>query len=576
MTVSSIMKISYLQRTFYITHLTGFLAGISFPFIAYPLVGSQAFSLPFVAICLAMGFAVGAMMFFYVLITLKSQLRRQLDILAPLIGKLDLPAETVEALQESMEKAVLQFQGLNRNFLTTIDHFVPHYRSLADSSRYLSDRAQDGIRAAQAIRKDITAMAQKQDEVMQMVQNLTDRAQNEAAISRELSASLEEMAQAMEISTAKFLETTTSVDEMTSSVRETAAQTDDIARSVEGTARDLESIGGALERIRNGSFSGARITETVKKDAESGLQVVRASMEEMERIEQESRRASGAMERLSRQTGEVVKIIEVIKELVSDTELLAFNAAIIAAKAGEEGKGFSVVAEEIRDLADRTTSSAQDIHRIVKAIGGDTREVTEAVEATSKRIARGKELSLSTGQALRKIVQSSSEAALASDEIANLTLAEEKRARALLDDAGRSLRSVKAIARTMREQQNAIARIQDGVSEMKGAADLIARGMEEQVRANREFDRGLLDRESQIQAIHAATSFQQSTVKLVFAHFESSEERLRRNTERSQIILREIAELEVLAETLRELVSTFEGRIASSYAHAPALQAPEA
>ncbi len=563
MSISSIKKITYLQRTFYITHATGFLAGISYPFLIYPFIGSQALTLPFFALCLTMGFAMGAVMFFYVLITLKSQMRRQLEILAPLIGELDLPAEKVEALQASMENAVLQFQGLNRNFMTTIDHFVPHYRSLADSSRYLSDRAQDGIKAAQAIRKDITAMAKKQDEVMMMVQNLTDRAQNEAAISRELSASLEEMAQAMEISTAKFLETSTSVDQMTSSVRETATQTDEIARSVEGTAKDLESIGGALERIRSGAFSGARITETVKRDAESGLQVVRASMEEMERIEQESRRASDAMERLSRQTGEVVKIIEVIKELVSDTELLAFNAAIIAAKAGEEGKGFSVVAEEIRDLADRTTTSAQDIHRIVKAIGGDTREVTEAVEATSQRISRGKKLSLSTGEALRKIVQSSSEAAAASDEIATLTQSEENRARALIDDAGRSLRSVKAIARTIREQQTATARIQDGVTEMKGAADRIARGMEEQVRANREFDRGLLEREEQIQAIHAATSFQQSTVKVVFSHFESSEERLRRNVERAQVILREIAELEILAEQLRELVSTFEGKIAS-------------
>ena len=78
-------------------------------------------------------------------------------------------------------------------------------------------------------------------------------------------------------------------------------------------------------------------------------------MNEMARIEQESLKATEAMQRLSHQTKEVAKIIEVIKELVSDTELLAFNAAIIAAKAGEDGKGFSVVAEEIRDLADRTT-----------------------------------------------------------------------------------------------------------------------------------------------------------------------------------------------------------------------------
>ena len=267
-----------------------------------------------------------------------------------------------------------------------------------------------------------------------------------------------------------------------------------------------------------------------------------------------------AMQRLSRQTGEVAKIIEVIKELVSDTELLAFNAAIIAAKAGEEGKGFSVVAEEIRDLADRTTTSAQDIHRIVKAIGGDTREVTAAVEATGQRIAKGKQLSLSTGEALRKIVDSSIQAAKSSEEIAGLTEKEGTRARSLLEDAGRSLRSVQAIVRAMREQQTAITRIQEGVTEMKSAADQIARGMEEQVRANREFDRGLNEREEQIRAINEATRFQLNTVQRVFKHFEVSEDRLKKNAEKAKIIAQEGSELEVLAERLRQLVSAFEER----------------
>ena len=165
-----------------------------------------------------------------------------------------------------------------------------------------------------------------------------------------------------------------------------------------------------------------------------------------------SRRWSGSKRRVSRpprpwnvfpfRPGEVAKIIQVIRELVSDTELLAFNAAIIAAKAGEDGKGFSVVADEIRDLADRTTASAQDIHRIVKAIGGDTQEVTEAVAATGRRIGKGKQLSLSTGEALRKIAVSSSQAARTSEEIAMLTREQGERARALLNDAGSSLRSV--------------------------------------------------------------------------------------------------------------------------------------
>jgi methyl-accepting chemotaxis protein len=280
-------------------------------------------------------------------------------------------------------------------------------------------------------------------------------------------------------------------------------------------------------------------------------------MEEMTRIEQESRKATDAMQRLSQQTKEVAKIIEVIKELVSDTELLAFNAAIIAAKAGEEGKGFSVVAEEIRDLADRTTTSAQDIQKIVKAIGGDTREVTAAVEATAKAISKGKELSHSTGEALRKIVESSSEAAASSDEIADLTEQQGRRARALLNDAGRSLQSVKAINRIIQEHKIAISRTQEGVSQMKAAADQIARGMAEQVKANQMFDQGLAERESQVQSINEATRHQMTTANQVLQHFAKSEQRLQGNAQKAAIIGKETVELETLAAQLKELAAAF-------------------
>jgi methyl-accepting chemotaxis protein len=93
---------------------------------------------------------------------------------------------------------------------------------------------------------------------------------------------------------------------------------------------------------------------------------------------------------------------------------------------------------------------------------------------------------------------------------------------------------------------------------MKGAADQIARGMEEQVRATREFDRGLAEREEQIQSIHEATQFQMTTVEKVFSHFASSEERLTKNAEKADILAREIRELEALADRLRKLAAGFQ------------------
>jgi methyl-accepting chemotaxis protein len=288
----------------------------------------------------------------------------------------------------------------------------------------------------------------------------------------------------------------------------------------------------------------------------------------MDRIDEESQKAIAAMQRLNRQTAEVTKIIEVIKDLVSDTELLAFNAAIIAAKAGSEGRGFSVVAEEIRDLADRTTTSAVEIETIIKSIRKDTEQVNTSVESTGHFIGRGKELSLSTAEALGKIVESSSQAADDSHELSQQAAEQGLLARTLIDQAGSNLRSVRAIVSTMEEQSAAINRVDSGVDEMKSAADQIARGFDEQVKANREFDRSLTAREEQIQAIFEATRFQMETVENIFTHFGRSEERLCSNAAKARIIIDEINALESLAEQLRELASCFQGE-------APVIKAAE-
>lgn len=554
---TSINKLSYVQKVFYFTHATGILAGLVFPFVVAPIVGSAATTLPFIFSCLVMGYGVGAAMFFFVRITLKKQLQQQLKVMQPLTGAIDIEEGSVEALNLAVETSVNQVESFIHELLLTIDDFVPLYRTLAEGSRYLSDRAHDGLEAALKTRKDVELLEGKQQDVMRLVERLSERSQDEASMSRELSASLEEMASAMDHSTAKFLETTSSVDELASSVVEVSSQADEIARSVEGTAQDLDATGEALQNIRSGAQKSAATAEAVKQDAESGLRVVQRSIEEMDLIEGESHKAMAAMERLSTQTREVAKIIEVIRELVSDTELLAFNAAIIAAKAGEEGKGFSVVAEEIRDLADRTTSSAQDIQKIVQNIGGETRQVTTAVAATGDKIEKGKQLSLSAGAALGKIVESANAAVDASEGIVQITGVQGERARTLIEDAGQSLRSVKAIARAIQEQQSAITRIQEGVSQMKSASDQIARGMDEQVQANRDFNRGILERGKQVLAIQQSTGLQQETAQDVFAHFSTSEQRLRKNAERAKTTLETIASLESLADRLRDLAENF-------------------
>jgi methyl-accepting chemotaxis protein len=564
MTQGQSSGLSYLRKVFYFTHIMGLTAAALFPFAVWPQIGDKAFSASFILMTVLFGYIVAVSSFFFIRSTLKKQLRAQLDMLEPLTGKVETGDESLETLNEALDGGVAQIQQLFDAVMSTSDKLIPYYRSLSQAALFLADRANEGLSAAKVTRKDVEVMESKQQDVILLIKALSSQSQDEAALSRQLSQSLEEMARAMDHSTAKFIETTTAVEEMTASVREVANQAEDIARSVEDTAQQLDTIGESFERIRSGSASGNEAVQKVKQDAQDGLLMMTQTLEEIDLMATESQQAMSAMERLAHQAQEVGKIIGVIKELVGDTELLAFNAAIIAAKAGDEGKGFAVVADEIKDLADRTTDSAQDIQRIIQAISKDTEEALTAVEATVKRVSQGKENSLRTGDALNQIVHSVDLASAATDEISQLTSAQGERARLMLNEAGQSLRSVRAVARAMKEQRTGVSRIQDGVTEMKSAADQVARGMDEQLRATRELDRGLTDRDEQIHAIIEANNFQQQASSRITSHFEKAEARLHKNVAKTSSIFAEIDELERLTDRLRQLGQSYMAQIKQS------------
>lgn len=537
----------------------GLAAGLVFVAIARLTLPVVALTAGFWLVVLLFGLMLGGLFFLVTRFALKRQLRGQLALLRGLTSNhLQAgAAETVEDFSREVRHATLAIQELMVALQDNLDQSEAHYKSLVDASRFLLARAKDGMQAADSARADVDGMYAKQQEVMAQVSALTERAQDEAALSRELSASLEEIAGALELSGSKFQETSRSVGELVTSIRDSTLQADQVAKGMEGTARDLDRIGEAFDALRTGVEGSSTQADAVSQDAEQGLEVVESFMSEMSRIDESGQQAMTAMQRLVRQTEEATKIIEVIKALVSDTELLAFNAAIIAAKAGAEGRGFSVVAEEMRELADRTTSSAGEIEDIVAHIRSDTVQVSKTIEATSHFISRGAALSESTGDALRKIVTSSQQAAAESGQLARHSEEERALVRDQLNEAGNSLRSMRSIAQNMQQQEAVIGRVQDGVAEMKAAADQISRAVDEQVRANREFDRNMLAREEEVKAIFEATQFQMDTVERIFEHFGLSSERLASNAEKAKALLEEVTILEQLTGRLRELNRPF-------------------
>jgi methyl-accepting chemotaxis protein len=193
-------------------------------------------------------------------------------------------------------------------------------------------------------------------------------------------------------------------NQLHSSSRQISTGTDEMAQQALTVATASEELAATSGDIAQNCHAAARSSQQANSAAETGAAVVAQTITVMNRIAERTNSTARTVENLGARSDQIGDIVGTIEDIADQTNLLALNAAIEAARAGEQGRGFAVVADEVRALAARTTRATREIGDMIKAIQSETKGAIAAMEDGVSEVRQGTEEAAKSGSALQDIL----------------------------------------------------------------------------------------------------------------------------------------------------------------------------
>ncbi|AWM93651.1 methyl-accepting chemotaxis protein [Pseudomonas sp. 31-12] len=287
------------------------------------------------------------------------------------------------------------------------------------------------IRVAQQIAAgDLSATVEvtRRDEIGQLMQAMQQMGAGLSTIVSGLQAGIEQLASSAQSLSAVTEQTNLEVSSQKEETEQVATAMNQMTATVHDVARNAEEA--------------AQAAQTADGKVESGQQVVRQSMARIEQLADSATSASSSIESLSAEIQNIGTVLSVIKSVAEQTNLLALNAAIEAARAGEQGRGFAVVADEVRALAKRTQQSTEEIERLVSALRSAAQSSVQQIQNSGELVKLAVSDALQTESALGSIAAAVSLIQQMNQQIA--AAAEEQSS--VAEEINRSVTSIRASA----------------------------------------------------------------------------------------------------------------------------------
>lgn len=421
-------------------------------------------------------------------------------------------------------------------------------KRIKEASRRVSVVAEDVERESRKVAEGavleteaIADISSSVEEMNAVISEIAEGTDGLAASAEETAASMVQMVTSIsqingstqELSTA--VETTSaSIEELSATIREVAGNAGELAGAAQDTQSAITQISASIREVENRSKESAVLSDKVKNDAVAlGMTSVEKTIKGMQDIKTSVEKTADYIGKLGGRSEEIGKILNVIDEITDQTTMLALNAAILAAQAGEHGKGFSVVADEIKELAERTSLSTQEISELIQAVQKEVGDSVLAMKDGLKAVDVGFRVTQEAADALRKIVESSKKSSEMAMAIEHSTTEQSKAARLVSEAMEKVLNMVGQIANATTEQNRGIQLIMKATEKISDVAAHVRTATNEQSINSKQISQSVDLVSEKSQQISRAIKEQETGSAQILSSIEKIKDLPKENRERA-------------------------------------------
>lgn len=382
-------------------------------------------------------------------------------------------ARGLRFLIERLSSSISRFNSISGNVAMAIEQLTVTLKNLNEAARRQARSMDDLISNIKVANDSQRVIADNTDKLSSISSENVSSLLEMKATAEEIASSTVRLFKSSEDSYAM-------IAEMSQTAKVIAESANEVSRAVEDTSSSVEEISASLNAVRDNTKKSAELASVVRGLlTDRGTLVVADAIDAMEKIVDEVNHSAEIITRLEERSKGIEKVLSVIKEVTEKTNLLSLNAAILAAQAGEYGKSFSVVADEIRSLSDRTSSSAKDIASIVRAIEEDIYEAVNAIKSGVGKVEKGKDLIYQAGEAIGGTLEAAQKSAQMAAVIEKATEEQAEGLRRITQSMENIRRMIEDMAKATEEQRKGSSHMLDSISDVKEVAEIVKRGTEE-------------------------------------------------------------------------------------------------